>query len=134
MRKNILTLVLSLTVLDFAAFQSFALVPPPDSLRSSRRHEQVKPADPDTTVTVTPKSAFYLSPAGNGLAFYLPTNPTGDKGLAFYLPTNPAGDDGLAFYLPTNPTGDNGLAFYLPTNPTGDNGLAFYLPTNPAQA
>ena len=117
MRRNYLTFVLSLTVLNFTAFQSFALVPPPDSLRSSQRHEQAKPADPDTTVTTSPKSAFYLSPAGKGLAFYLPTNPAGDNGLAFYLPTNPAGDNGLAFYLPTNPAGDNGLAFYLPTSP-----------------
>jgi hypothetical protein len=119
MKKIHLTLMLSLTAMVATAVQSFALVPPPESLKTSKHKEQARPVDPNTTVIVS-----------KGFTFYLPTNPA-SAGLAYYLPTNPASAR-LAFYLPTNPA-PAGLAFYLPTNPASA-GLAFYLPTNPAPA
>jgi hypothetical protein len=116
MRKIHLTLILLLTAMAATAVRSFALVPPPESLRTSKHKEQAKPVDPSTTVIVS-----------KGVTFYLPTHPT-SEGLAFYLPTHPT-SEGLAFYLPTHPTSE-GLAFYLPTHPTSEE-LAFYLPTHP---
>jgi hypothetical protein len=91
MKKIRLTLILLLTVMAATAVRSFALVPPPESLKTSKHKEQAKPVDPNTTVIVS-----------KGLAFYLPTHPT-SAGLAFYLPTHPT-SAGLAFYLPTHPT------------------------------
>jgi hypothetical protein len=75
----------------FTAVRSFALVPPPESLKTSKHKEQAKPVDPNTTVIVS-----------KGVTFYLPTHPT-SEGLAFYLPTHPT-SEGFAFYLPTHPT------------------------------
>jgi hypothetical protein len=36
------------------------MVPPPESLKTSKHKEQAKPIDPDTTVIVSGKTAFYL--------------------------------------------------------------------------
>jgi hypothetical protein len=77
MKKDYLTLVLSLTAMAATAVQSFALVPPPESLKASKHKEQAKPVDPNTTVVVS-----------GGVTFYLPTHPP-SEGIAFYLPTHP---------------------------------------------
>jgi hypothetical protein len=116
MKKICLTLILLLTAMAVPAVRSFALVPLPESLKTSKHKEQAKPVDPNTTVIVS-----------KGVTFYLPTKPT-SAGFAFYLPTKPT-STGFAFYLPTKPT-SAGFAFYLPTKPTSA-GLAFYLPTKP---
>ena len=107
MKKNYLTLVLSLTVLVAPALQSLAMVPPPESLRKSKHVEQSKASNTDTTVIVSDK-----------LAVFLPTHPD----LAVFLPTHPD----LAVFLPTHPD----LAVFLPTHPN----LAVFLPTHPAVA
>ena len=91
MKKNHLTLALLLTAVTVTAVRSFALVPPPESLKTSKHREQAKPADPNTTVIVS-----------KGVTFYLPTKPTSEW-LSFYLPTKPSSQR-LSFYLPTKPT------------------------------
>jgi hypothetical protein len=60
MKKNYLTLILSLTALSTLTLQSFALVPPPESLRATRHKEQAKPNDPNTTVIISGKVAMFL--------------------------------------------------------------------------
>jgi hypothetical protein len=58
MKKNHLTLVLVLTA--FSAMQSFALVPPPESLRAAKHKEQAKSPDTDTTVIISERTAVFL--------------------------------------------------------------------------
>ena len=65
MKKNHLTLVLLLAAFAATGAQSFAMVPPPESLKGSKHKEQAKPVDPNTTVVVS-----------EGVAFYLPTHPS----------------------------------------------------------
>jgi len=94
MKKNYLTLVLSLTVLVAPALQSLAMVPPPESLRKSKHVEQSKASNTDTTVIVSDKLAVFL-PTHPDLAVFIPTHPD----LAVFLPTHP----NLAVFLPTHP-------------------------------
>ena len=75
MKRNYLTLVLLATVLAAPALQSLAMVPSADSLRAARRHESVKSADPNTTVIVSEKTAYYLPTHPPSLSYYLPTHP-----------------------------------------------------------
>jgi hypothetical protein len=75
MRKNYLTLVLLVTALVAPSLQTFAMVPSADSLRASRRHESVKPADPNTTVIVSDRTAYYLPTHPPSISYYLPTHP-----------------------------------------------------------
>jgi hypothetical protein len=84
MKKNCLTLVLLVTALAAPALQSFAMVPPPESLRKSRHVERSKPSDTDTTVVVSDKVAI-CPPIKPPLAVFLPTRPP----LAVFLPTKP---------------------------------------------
>jgi hypothetical protein len=105
MKKNYLTLVLLLTVLAAPALKSFAMVPPPESLRKSKHVEQGKVSNPDTTVIATDKFAVFL-PTHPSVAVFLPTHPS----LAVFLPTHPS----VAVFLPTHPS----LAVFLPTHPS----------------
>ena len=50
MKKNYLTLVLILTALSAPALQSFAMVPPPESLKASKHNEKAQQHDPNSTV------------------------------------------------------------------------------------
>jgi hypothetical protein len=75
MKKNYLTLVLLVTALAVPAMQSLAMVPSADSLRASRRHERIQPADPNTTVIVSEKTAYYLPTKPPSISYYLPTHP-----------------------------------------------------------
>jgi hypothetical protein len=84
MKKNCLTLVLLVTALAAPALQSFAMVPPPESLRKSKHVERSKPSDTDTTVVISDKVTI-LPPTHSPLAVFLPIRPP----LAVFLPTKP---------------------------------------------
>jgi hypothetical protein len=77
MRKNYLTLILLASALSTLTLQSFALVPPPESLKATKHKEQAQPVDPNTTVIVSGK-----------LAMFMPTHP-GHVKLAMFMPTQP---------------------------------------------
>jgi hypothetical protein len=85
MKKTRLT-VLALLAASLAVpmFQSYAMVPLPESLRSVKEREKAKPADPNTTVIESGTNAYFL-----------PTHPL--TGIAYFLPTHPPS---LAVFLP----------------------------------
>lgn len=58
MKKNYLTLILSLTALSALTLQSFAMVPPPESLKAAKHRGQAKQVNPDTTVVASGKIAI----------------------------------------------------------------------------
>jgi hypothetical protein len=60
MKKNYLTLIMLASALSALTLQSFAMVPPPESLRTTKHKEQGKPADPNTTVIVSGKFAVFM--------------------------------------------------------------------------
>jgi hypothetical protein len=109
MKKNYLTLVLLLTVLAAPALKSFAMVPPPESLRTWKHHEQTKPADPNTTVIVSGKVAIMVPTHPTKVAIMVPTHPTK---VAIMVPTHPTK---VAIMVPTHPTK---VAIMVPTHPT----------------
>jgi len=77
MKKNHLTLIMLASALSALTLQSFALVPPPESLKATKHKEQAQPVDPNTTVIVSGK-----------LAMFMPTHP-GRAKLAMFMPTQP---------------------------------------------
>jgi hypothetical protein len=60
MKKNYLTVIISASALSTLTLQSFALVPPPESLRTTKHKEQAKQVDPNTTVIESGKVAMFL--------------------------------------------------------------------------
>lgn len=101
MKKNCLTLIMLASAISTLTLQSFAMVPPPESLRTLKHREQAKPVDPDTTVIVSGK-----------VAILVPTHPTGpvivSDEVAIMVPTHPTGaaivSDEVAIMVPTHPT------------------------------
>jgi hypothetical protein len=60
MKKNSLTLILSLIAFGTLTLQSIAMVPPPESWAASKHREEAKPVDPNTTVIVSGKVAIMV--------------------------------------------------------------------------
>ena len=91
MKKNHLTLVLVLTA--FSAMQSFALVPPPESLRAAKHKEQAKSPDTDTTVITSERTAAYIPGDSFRTAVFLPHRPSCISGDSFrtavFMPHQP---------------------------------------------
>jgi hypothetical protein len=97
MKRNCLTLILLATALATPALQSLAMVPPPETLRTSKHHEQTKPADPNTTVIVSGKVAIMVPTHPNKVAIMVPTHP---NKVAIMVPTHP---NKVAIMVPTQP-------------------------------
>jgi hypothetical protein len=96
MKKNYLTLMMLAAAISTLTLQSFAMVPPPESLRTLKHREEAKPVDPDTTVVVSGK-----------VAILVPTHPAGALigEVAIMVPTHPAEAliGKVAIMVPTHP-------------------------------
>jgi hypothetical protein len=103
MKKNYLTVILLASAFSTLTLQSFALVPPPESLKATKHKEQAHPVDPNTTVIVSGK-----------LGMFMPTHPSQAK-LAMFMPTHPS-QAKPAMFMPTQPSHAK-LAMFMPTQP-----------------
>jgi hypothetical protein len=111
MKKNHLTAILSLSVFGALTLQSFALVPPPESLRAAKHKEQAKSPGTDTTVITSERTASYISGDSFRTAVFMPHQPSCILGDSFrtavFMPHQPSCISGDSFrtavFMPHQP-------------------------------